>query len=285
MPPDPTQPCSRPGAIDRRLHAAWLELTLEALQFQGYMVLEHVLGPEQVAALRARMYEIQPRLVAEVGQERLDRAGERGVLRLPMKYDPYFLSLLELPEVLAIVDATVSPTAIMHLMNGFILPPVPEGEGLEIFQTSYHRDFPRLLNGYMASVNIFVALDDFTADNGATVIVPGTHQKDPAPSAAYNRLNAVPVLCPAGSLIVFDSTLVHAAGHNTSGQDRLAINMQFTRSYIKQQIDYVRALGDAVVLAQPDRTQQLLGYYTRVVTSLDEYYRPAAERLYRGGQG
>ena len=75
-------------------------------------------------------------------------------------------------------------------------------------------------------------------------------------------------------MIVFDSTLMHAAGENVSGRDRLAINQQFTRSYVKQQVDYVRALGDEVVLAQKDRTQQLLGWYTRVVTSLDEYYRP-----------
>ena len=40
-----------------------------------------------------------------------------------------------------------------------------------------------------------------------------------------------------------------------------------------------------MVKAQAPRTQQLLGWYTRVVTSLDEFYRPADERLYRSGQG
>ena len=60
---------------------------------------------------------------------------------------------------------------------------------------------------------------------------------------------------------------------------------QFTRSYIKQQIHDVRVLGDAAVLAQKPRTQQLLGWYTRVVTTLDEYYRPEHECLYRKGQG
>jgi len=101
----------------------------------------------------------------------------------------------------------------------------------------------------------------------------------------YLRANSIPIVCPAGSMVVFDSTLWHAAGANTSGKDRLAINHQFTRSYIKQQIDYVRALGDDVILSQRPRTQQLLGWYTRVVTSLDEYYRPETERLYRKGQG
>ena len=86
-------------------------------------------------------------------------------------------------------------------------------------------------------------------------------------------------------MFVFDSTLWHAAGANISGKDRLAINHQFTRSYMKQQIDYVRALGDGAVAAQRPRTQQLLGWYTRVVTGLDEFYRPEQERLYRKGQG
>lgn len=83
-------------------------------------------------------------------------------------------------------------------------------------------------------------------------------------------------------MVVFDSTVYHAAGQNRSGKDRLSINHQFTRSFFKQQIDYVRLLGDE---ALPARTQQLLGWYTRVVTSLDEYYRPAHERLYRADQG
>ncbi len=271
--------------VDCRRDADWLPLALEAVRYVGCVVVENALDPALIAELRARMYAVQARNVEEVGQERLDRAGERGVLRLMLKHDPFFFGLLELPEVLAIVDATVTETAIMHLQNGFILPPIPAGAEMDVFQTRFHRDFPRVLNGYVASINIFLTLDPFSAENGATRVVPGTHQRDEVPSAAYLARFQVPVACPAGSLIVFDSTLIHAAGLNVSGADRLAINLQFTRSYIKQQIDYVRALGEVVVTAQRPRTQQLLGYYTRVVTSLDEYYRPAAERLYRAGQG
>ena len=134
-------------------------------------------------------------------------------------------------------------------------------------------------------MNTFLAIDDFTSDNGATLLVPGSHQRAQPPEREVMEATAAPALCPAGSMIVFDSTLWHAAGINVSGADRLAVNQQFTRSFIKQQIDYVRALGDELVERQPPRTQQLLGWYTRVVTSLDEYYRPADERLYRGGQG
>jgi ectoine hydroxylase-related dioxygenase (phytanoyl-CoA dioxygenase family) len=200
------------------------------------------------------------------------------------KFDPFFLRFLELGPVLGVVDATVSETAILHVQNGLILPSSEE-ELPDVFQNRFHRDFPRVLNGYLMSVNTFFAIDEFRADNGATLLAPGTHQKEPRPPDEFLATRAVPSICPAGSMLVFDSTLWHAAGENHSGSDRLALNQQFTRSYVKQQVDYVRALGDDLVSEQSPRTQQLLGWYTRVVTSLDEYYRPSEERLYRSNQG
>ena len=223
--------------------------------------------------------------MADIGRDRLEAAGELGVLRGMMWYDRWFLRFLEIPDVLAIVDGTVSNTSIMHLQNGFILPSFPPSEAPQVFQNSFHMDFRRVLNGYMASINVFIPLVDFYEENGGTLVVPKTHQSETVPSDEHLNTNAIPVECPAGSMIVFDSTLYHAAGQNRSGADRLSINHQFTPSFFKQQVDYVRLLGDDAIEALLPRTQQLLGWYTRVVTSLDEYYRPPHERLYRGGQG
>jgi ectoine hydroxylase-related dioxygenase (phytanoyl-CoA dioxygenase family) len=263
----------------------WTSNALEGVSAVGYAVVEDVLSPSFIKSTRDALYRAQEKILRDLGKERLERAGELGVLRLMMKYDPHFFQFLEIPEVLEIIDNTVSDTAIMHLQNGFILPSSPKGQTPTVFQNSFHQDFPRVLNGYLASINIMFAIDEFSADSGATQVVPRTHQTMASPDEEYLSRNAIALECPAGSMIVFDSTLWHAAGANTSGNDRLAINHQFTRSYIKQQIDYVRALGDATVLAQVPRTQQLLGWYTRVVTSLNEYYRAEGERLYRKGQG
>jgi ectoine hydroxylase-related dioxygenase (phytanoyl-CoA dioxygenase family) len=270
--------------VDCRADGGWLDEVLEALRYSGCTIVERVLDDDLVARLRDAMYRVQRSIHADVGTERLDAAGELGVLRVMLKYDDVFFRLLEVPEVLAVVDATVSETAILHTQNGLVLPPI-QGDAPDVFQTRFHRDFPRILNGYLMSVNTFFALDEFSAESGGTMFVPGTHQTDPRPSDGYLEREALSAACSAGSMIVFDSTVWHAAGENRSGKDRLAINQQFTRSYIKQQVDYVRALGDEVVAAKPPRTQQILGWYTRVVTSLDEFYRPADERLYRGGQG
>jgi ectoine hydroxylase-related dioxygenase (phytanoyl-CoA dioxygenase family) len=263
----------------------WLGDALGALRYQGCVVVSDVLTAAFIDDARRALRVAQDGILAELGIERLTAANELGTLRLPMRYDATFYRFLEIPEVLQLVDATVGPTAILHLMNGFILPSLERQSTPTTYQNSFHRDFPRYLGGYVASINTLFAIDRFTAENGATLAVPATHQREERPDEAYLNDNVVAVEAPAGSMLVFDSTLWHSAGRNYSGADRAALNMQFTRSFLKQQIDYVRALGEDTILSLPERSRQLLGWYVRVVTSLDEFYQPAETRLYRSGQG
>jgi ectoine hydroxylase-related dioxygenase (phytanoyl-CoA dioxygenase family) len=259
----------------------WLAKALAGLEHLGYALIEGVVDAELLQETRERMYAVQQAIERDIAPER--RAHELGVLRLMIGYDEHFLRFLELPEVLALVDAVLSPTAVLHVQNGFILPS-RDGDG-DFAQQSFHQDFPRHLDGYRAALNTLIAIDDFTPENGGTILAPGTHQRAERPADAFLAAVAEPVTVPAGSVIAFDSTLWHSAGVNRSGRDRLGINQIFSRSFFKQQIDYVRALGPEMVERQAPRTQQLLGWYTRVVCSLDEYYRPPDRRMYRAGQG
>lgn len=271
--------------VSAKSDADWLPATLDGLRYTGAAIVTDVLDSALIGRVRAAMYKAQKRITEELGLERLDRSGEVGVVRVMLPYDPVFTELLELPELLAVVDNTVSDTAVMHLQNGLILPPHDGAVGDAPPQFRFHQDFPRYMDGYVAAINTMLAIDEFTAENGGTLIVPGTHQRPGRPGQEAMEAAVLPVECPAGSMFVFDSTLWHASGRNMSDRDRVAINHMFTRSYIKQQIDYVRAVGDDFILRQSARTQQLLGWYTRVPTSADEYYRPTEERLYRAGQG
>ncbi|HUN28789.1 MAG TPA: phytanoyl-CoA dioxygenase family protein [Alphaproteobacteria bacterium] len=264
--------------------ADWLDQTDEAVRLQGYAVVTDVLSPEFCARARERMYAARDKIEHEIGAQRIARSGELGVVRLPLKYEPFFAEFLDLPVLHGVLDKVLAPTSILHTQNGLILPSASPAER-GVFQKTFHRDFPRFMNGYRASISVLFAIDEFTEENGATLLVPGSHLYGDRPSDEFLAAAAVPGICPAGSALVFDAMLYHAAGRNISGRDRVAINHQFTLAYFKQQIDYVRALGDSVVEALPQRTQQILGWYTRVVTSLDEYYVPAEKRLYRSGQG
>src|SRR2546423_5487677 len=210
--------------VDCRRDPQWLAICRQAVREQGCCIVERVLARGELEKLREAMYRAQQRIVAEVGKARLERAGERGVLRLMMKFEPQLLGLLELPELLTIVDQHVSPTAILHLQNGFILPPESADAPADIFQRKFHQDFPRVLNGYVMSINAFFAIDEFTAATGATWGVPGTQQRSDPPAERDLREGAQAVECGAGAMLGFDSTLWHCAGRNTSGKDRRAIN-------------------------------------------------------------
>lgn len=257
---------------------SYLPSVLEAVRVDGCAVVTDVLDAETRSLIRQGLYAGLDLVRERVGDAALVRSGELGVVRAPMLASDVFFRLLEMPAVLSVVDAALSPTAILHLQNGFVLRPAAEGDD-DRFQRRFHRDFPRVLNGLVCSINTLLAIDDFSAENGATLVIAGSHQSYAEP----NLDAAVPLECAAGSMVVFDSTLWHAAGHNASARDRCALNQQFTHSYFKQQLDYVRCLGDDLVLRQKPRTQQLLGGYTRVPESLEEYY--AEERVYRAGQG
>jgi ectoine hydroxylase-related dioxygenase (phytanoyl-CoA dioxygenase family) len=155
--------------LDCKVDPDWLEKCLEGLRYEGCAIVEGVLDEPFVERAKDAMYVVQARIHEDIGEDRLEAAGELGVLRLMVKYDPFFFNLLEVSPVLAVVDATVSETAILHVQNGLVLTSFNEGATPEVFQTRFHRDFPRVLNGSLMSVNTFFALDEFTAETGGTL--------------------------------------------------------------------------------------------------------------------
>jgi ectoine hydroxylase-related dioxygenase (phytanoyl-CoA dioxygenase family) len=84
-------------------------------------------------------------------------------------------------------------------------------------------------------------------------------------------------------VVVFNSNLWHAAGANTTSTARRALTIAFTKPFIKQQLDYPRALGYERQDFSPT-VRQLLGYNARVPASLDEWYQPPEKRMYKSDQ-
>src|ERR1700741_4685304 len=168
-----------------------LQNALESLRYTGYAVVEGLLETSLIRSTREAMYRAQEAILRDVGEERLRRAGEKGVLRLMMKYEPDFFKFLEIPEMLAVIDNTVSETAILHLQNGFILPSSSREETSAVFQHIFHPDFYRVPNAYLRSINVIFTIDECSAANGGTLVVPGPHQRNSSPSQEYLKENAI----------------------------------------------------------------------------------------------
>ncbi len=148
-----------------------------------------------------------------------------------------------------------------------------------------HRDL-RSFSGELALMaQLIVMLDDFTEDNGATFLLTGSHRMASAPSDDVFFRDAVRAVAPAGSIVMFNSNMWHAAGSNRSASPRRALTLAFTKPFVKPQLDYPRALGYDRAASLPPVLRQVLGYNARVPESLDEWYQPPERRRYRRDQG
>ena len=260
----------------------WLDECRSILIRDGVVIIGDLVSRKESARFSNAIEESLRIAESNIGYDILHRSGERGVVRCPFIYDGVFFELFSNTQILEIVESLLDPAAICHLQNGIVLKPKSSDEKM-VFQETFHRDFPRYLSGYLASVNTFFCLSDFTIENGGTRFLVGSHQ---------SSNSAEPIECEewvaqasSGSVIVFDSTIWHAGGSNGTRVNRNAMNMQWTRSFIKQQIDLVRLIEPEIMCNLPERTQQILGYYTRTPSNLKEYYAPQNERFYRLGQG
>lgn len=105
-------------------------------------------------------------------------------------------------------------------------------------------------------------LDDFTADNGATCFVPGSHLLH-RPPAADDDVVAVPMEAAAGSLVVFESRLWHRTGHNSTREQRRAgLFGWYTRPIYRTQENWFLSLTPSVRQFASDELLVLLGYRT-----------------------
>jgi len=104
------------------------------------------------------------------------------------------------------------------------------------------------------------AIDDFTADNGATWIVPGSHRAEREPTADDNG-DAIPAEMEAGSVLIMNSSLWHCGGPNTTRSAwRRGANVQYCLGWMRGQQNHYLSLPAHEVRAMPKRLQQLCGY-------------------------
>lgn len=147
----------------------------------------------------------------------------------------------------------------------------------------FHRDLRTYSGDFRLMLNMLVMLHDFTVENGATRLVPGSHKVEARPEDAWMEAHCVRALGHAGSILLFDSNLWHAAAPNRTTGPRMALTLTFTRPFFKQQMDYPRLLGED--FTQDERVRQLLGYNSRVPATHDEWYQPPERRKYKADQG
>ena len=123
---------------------------------------------------------------------------------------------------------------------------------------------PDPLPPWKIRLNINLNLDDFTENNGSTLVWPGSHRFLRKPVLSdYDASKMIKILAPAGSLIVWTGHLWHQSGANVTAVPRAAILACFSASYIREvalEENYARVMSSVDWDSTSEDVRLLMGY-------------------------
>ena len=106
--------------------------------------------------------------------------------------------------------------------------------------------------------NVMWLLDDFTLENGATRLIPGSHHWDRTRAPALGE--TVAATAPAGSALIWLGGLLHGGGANRSNAVRRGVVVSYRLGWLAPAERLQLVTPREVAAALPERLQQLLGY-------------------------
>ncbi len=244
----------------------------ESIREHGYAVVQTELSGEQVAALRS---ELVRALVSEDEWHGDDRRSDHSMVLVCPLYSTAFASVLEDCVIWEAVSGVLGESAITYAFTSSSMPPSSAN-----YSSRIHNDCPRSFGDLVTNLGLTLPLDEFTVDNGATFLLPGSHRENGRPTDAQFYEEAIRFEAAPGTALIFDARMWHAGGANSTHEWRHSLTVNFCRSWMKQRIDLPRLLGPGYRNLVSARAAQRLGYNSQVPASYAEYYQPSHRRLY-----
>ncbi|PXX58702.1 ectoine hydroxylase-related dioxygenase (phytanoyl-CoA dioxygenase family) [Nocardia tenerifensis] len=221
---------------------------LAALERDGYVILHDLLTAQELETVRSEVVPL------------LDRHGRNGfeghttqrvysVLNKTRACD----RIADHPRVLALLDRLFLPNYLLSMLQVINILPGEQAQMLHTDDGFYPLPRPRKALG---AATIW-AIDDFTADNGATDVIPGSDRwahRMPTPD------ERVPVVMKAGSCVFFPGTLWHGGGANRSTAPRLAVTAQYCEPWLRPQEAFTLSTTRDTVRAVSEDIRRMLGY-------------------------
>jgi ectoine hydroxylase-related dioxygenase (phytanoyl-CoA dioxygenase family) len=114
--------------------------------------------------------------------------------------------------------------------------------------------------GFELTVSVMFALSDFTEENGATVVAPGSHRwSDPSREPTHAELTQA--VMSAGSALLYTGKVIHGAGANrTAGETRYGMHVSWVLGWLRPEENHYLAVPADLARTLPPRAQQVLGY-------------------------
>ena len=161
------------------------------------------------------------------------------------------------PKILAVMDHFLLPNCSDYQINLSQLISIGPGERQQVI----HADDPMFPfeHDYEIMLNVMWAIDDFTIENGATHIAPGSHlwERDREP---FDH-EVIQAEAKAGSCIIWLGSARHGGGANNTQLPRTGIVISYCLGWLRQSENQYLAIPKETVQTFPARLQELCGYF------------------------
>ncbi len=233
---------------------------LKALDDHGVVTLLNFLPADLVRALNSELEPfVQDFRQAHIGEGYDAFLGHETVrLHGITAKSGSFAGVLTDPSILALMDAVLLPNCADYRLSAAELIEIRRNETAQPLHVD-DGSWPRA--AWEASplvMNVMIALTDFTSENGATVIAPGSHRWPSERQAS--SADVCQAVMPAGSAAVFRGDVVHGGGANIDGTARRGLSVSYCHGWLTPVENSVLATPLDIARALPRRAQQLLGF-------------------------
>lgn len=248
------------------------DAVVAAIERDGVAIVEHLLTPDVVARVNDEVEAavaaadpdeplFHPVLSAFHGPHTKQVTGMPGISRT------FAVDVMCHPLLLALCDRILLPSCARYQLNlGHLLQRGPGADDQwlhrdELVWSDLPRPHPEV---QVASVIAFV---DFTHDNGATRVVPGSHRWPDRDLPAGEQMQTpvdpdriVSAEMPAGSAVVYSGGTIHGGGANTSTTPRRGAHLSYCVGWLRTEENHYLAVPPAAAASLPRPAQELLGY-------------------------
>ena len=174
-----------------------------------------------------------------------------------LAHGPLYAKIPILEGVLPVVDGVLDDGCLISSLSSIAIGPGEKAQPIHADDQAMPLAKPHV----PTVCNTMWALTDFTEENGATRLVPGSHLADHSP--VYGRhYDSIPAEMAKGSVLVWHGSLWHGGGANHTDRRRYGIAMNYCAGWIRQQENQQLGLPLDLVASFPNRLQALCGFDT-----------------------
>lgn len=166
-------------------------------------------------------------------------------------------ALIAHPRVLEVADAILLPHCINYRIGSTTGIEILPGERPQML----HRDdeiYPLHVPGMERQISTNWALTDFSVENGATRLIPGSHAWKEL--RTLDESEAVQAVMPRGSVLIYLGSLYHGGGGNGTNRPRMGLVNTYSLGWLRQEENHYLTIPREIADSYPEPIRRLMGY-------------------------